>query len=499
MIEIPNNPKVIVTPDEIEQAKIFVRRIFKNEKGGPFEMTTGQAIIFVLITKRKYPRLHIETHTRYGKSEIISIAVLTRRVHYAGKTSIVAGNKDKAGIIMKYAIGHIFDHPLLQSAFVLEKGENEENIRRYRNKDRINFKIEGGTLGEIFISTAANAMGFGAEEVIEDESALIPDTDHALVMRMIESQKDENGNQIEGFLCKVGNPWESEHFSKSYKDPNYYKVVIDYVQGIKEGRVTPAHIDEMRKQPFFDVLYECRFPKQGTVDEKGWIPLLTRDQVINALVKESTGFGINKIGCDVAGGGRNFSVIVQRHTNMAQVALKNQDPDTMNFAEAIINKKTAEGIWPEDISIDKVGVGKGAYDILNRNKETAGVYGINGADKPTTPQDEGRFINLRAELFWKAREWILGGGKLLEEGDFETSEWLELAKIKYKTKLEGTKGKMQIMPKDLMLKEGLQSPDIADGLSMTFRTLDVVHLDKEEQEILEAKEDQGINPFDPFR
>jgi len=418
------------------------------------------------------------------------MAVLTRRATFPGKTAIVAGNKDKARIIMNYAIGHIFDNNYQRLKFVMEPGETEERIRRYKNKDRINFDLGNGLLGEIFITTAAGALGFGANDVVEDESALITEQDHALVMRML-------GDDPNSFLCKVGNPWESEHFRKSFEDPEYKKIIIDYRQGIKEGRFMPAYIDEMRKQPFFDVLYECKFPKSGTIDEKGWVPLLTREEIERAMVDPVEGFGVKKLGVDVAGGGRNFSVIVKRHTNIAKIVLRNQDSDTMNLAETVINLMGKKERWrydihPSDVGIDSVGMGKGVYDIVNR--ECPGVWGINGAADPTTPQDKEKFVNLRAELFWKAREWILAGGKL-ERND----AWYELTKIKYRVKLEGTKGKMQIISKEEILKDGVPSPDVADAFSYTFRTPDIPRLDEEEEEMLRAKQDRSINPFDPFQ
>lgn len=473
---------------EMRQIKDLVRETYKNTKGEPFDLTDGQAEIFSLIFKRKYPRNQIQTHTRYGKSDVISMAVLLRASTFPEKWAIVAGNKDKARIIMQYAIGHIFDNPAIAKKFVMDPGDTEELIRRYRNKDRINFKLDNGLLGEIFITTAEGALGFGAPNIVEDESALISENDHALVMRML-------GDQPENFLCKVGNPWTSEHFIKSFEDENYHKLIIDFSQGIREGRLTPAYVDEMKKQPFFDVLYECKFPKSGLADEKGWVQLFTRDEVERAMVDLVEGFGVKKLGVDVAGGGRNFSVIVKRHTNIARVLLRNQNPDTMSLAEVVISLINKKEQWkydiqPADVSIDKVGIGKGVYDIVNR--QCPGVYGVSGAEEPTTPQDKEKFLNLRAELFWKAREWILGGGKL-ERND----GWYELTKIKYRTKLQGTKGKMQIISKEEMLKEGTISPDVADAFVMTFRSPDIVPLDPEELEMQRNKED-AFNPFDPF-
>ncbi len=482
----------LATLQEVEEAKEIVRRLYKNRRGQPFELTDGQAVIFTLIFKRKFRRVHIEAFTRYGKSETIALAILTRRATFPGKTAVVAGGKERAEIIMGYVIEHIFDNGFTKGRFVIEKGESEENIRRYRNKDKINFNLGKGLLGEIFITSATSAIGKGADDVIEDEAGLIPENEHALVMRMLD-EIDESGAAKDSFLCKVTNSWESEHCSRSLKDAAYKKLIIDYRHGLQEGRITPEKVEEARKEAFFDVLYECKRPKAGMMDEKAWIPLFTREEIDSAMIDEMEGFGINKLGADVAGGGRNFTVIVQRRTNFARVIHKTQDPDTMNLAEEIINRQRQDKLRPEDISIDRVGVGKGAYDILNRTKETAGTYGINAGETPTTPQDDAKFVNQRAEFFWKLREWIKGGGKLQRDDD-----WYQLANIKYRTKLEGTHGKMVLMSKEEMAKDGIPSPDVADALSFTFRTMDTLPVDKEVLDEEERLQNKGFDPWNPF-
>lgn len=475
---------------------------YKNDKGEPFILTDGQVGIFEAISKKRYPRNHVETHTRYGKSETISMAVLIRVATYPEKWAIVAGTREKAGIIIGYIIKHIFDNSYTHRKFILEPGESEESIRRYKNKSRINFDLGNGLIGEVFITTAANAMGLGAPNVVEDESALITGKDHALVMRML-------GDQTENFLVKVGNPWESDHFRASREDPAYHKIRIDYLQGIKEGRLTPEYAEEMRKQPFFDVLYEINFPKEGIADEENWVPLWTRDQVKNALVPFGyPGFGIKKLGNDVAGGGRNFTAMIERRENVAKIRLRNQNPDTMVLAEEIISECwdpiNRKNLMPrQNVGIDAIGIGKGVYDIVNRN--IPGVVGINAGEKldpkkTRDPQDI-RFFNLRAKMYWKASQWVAGNGKLeMMEGENENnSVWYELTKIKYRTKLEGTQGKIQIMPKEKMLKEGTESPDVADGFAMTFVTPDIMIVDEEVEEIRREKEGtKKVDPFDPF-
>ncbi len=441
-------------------ARGIVSKLYKDEKGEPFILTDGQCDIFNLIFKKLWHRVHIECFTRYGKSETISMAILTRICTYPEKFCIASGNDDQAKIITSHLISHIFDNDFTKSKFLIGAGESEESIRRYRNKSRLNFKIEGGLLGEVFVTNAKGALGYGAQNVIEDESSLIPDDEEALVFRML-------GDQTENYHFKVGNSWASGHFDQSRDDPNYFKIKIDYYTGIKEGRIMPELVEEARRKPFFGELYECKRPPLAQQDSEGWIPLLTKDEIEKAFVNDWQGFGINRLGGDVAGGGKNFSVLLQRTTNSARILLKNQEPDTMSFAEQVLTYQKALKVPQLNVAVDKVGIGKGVCDILARQW---GYWdGVNAGDKlDEGSQDELIYFNLRAKMFWKLREWILYGGKLLVTSDQDKTDWLQLKDIKYQKKLEGMRGKIQIMPKEKMLMDGIQSPDVADALSLTF-------------------------------
>ena len=465
-----------ITEKEKEQAIHLVKTLYKNEEGEPFVLTDKQAELFVAIYKKKHPRLHIQTTTQYGKSEVVSMAVLTRAVVFTEQWVITAGKKDKAGIIMDYLIRHIFDNDFTKSRFVMEKGESEEAIRRHRRKDRINFKLPEGTLSEILVATAENALGFGAPNVIEDESALISSQDHSMVMRML-------GAQTDNFLCKIGNPFDSDHFRDSYEDDNYMKIIIDYNDAIREGRLTKEFVEEMRKQPNFGVLYEVKFPPRDQIDQDGWIPLMTKEDIDRAMIEPNTmeGFGIRKAGADIAGGGRNFSIIVNRWTNLARVSYKANERDTMTVAEKIIANKEINRLNNQDVYTDKVGIGRGVYDILRRM--CGSVNGINAGDSPINSMYQDMYYNLRALMYWRLREWILGGGKLEKNDD-----WYQLTKVYYRTSIEGTKrGKIQIMPKEVMLKRGIDSPDVADALSLTFATEDVFKPEADEDAFFKAK------------
>jgi len=139
----------------------------------------------------------------------------------------------------------------------------------------------------------------------------------------------------------------------------------------------------------------------------------------------------------------------------------------MNFAETLMTKRQSLMVEPRMVKVDKVGIGKGVCDILARQWQD--WQGTNVGDKlPDGSMDEELYFNLRAKIYWKERQWILGGGKLLVTSDQDKEDWLQLSKIKYRHKLEGTRGKIQIMPKEIMLKDGIPSPDVADALSLTF-------------------------------
>jgi hypothetical protein len=150
----------------------------------------------------------------------------------------------------------------------------------------------------------------------------------------------------------------------------------------------------------------------------------------------------------------------------------------MNFAEKVIGFRHDRLAGMDGIFIDEVGEGKGATDILMR--EIRGVFPFNGAEKPDLEDDQNKFVNIRAMCYWRLRQWILNGGKLLRGEEPLENTWYQLTKVKYRRSLELKRGKLQIMSKEDMKKLGIPSPDVADALMMTFLT-DDTHLVYEEE------------------
>ena len=67
---------------------------------------------------------------------------------------------------------------------------------------------------------------------------------------------------------------------------------------------------------------------------------------------------------------------------------------------------------------------------------------------------------MKAELFWLLKVWLDDGGKLKRNNDF-----YQLSVINYK---EDSSSRLKLEPKLELQKRGIQSPDVADSLSLTF-------------------------------
>lgn len=447
---------------EIDPSTIRVVNSFKftNDLGEVIKWTHPQLLIIQCILQRKSPtgltRVQIESLTQYGKSASVGAGVMIRTAIKSDKFAIVAGTKEKARIIMEYVTKFSLENPPI--AKLLEVPEGLDRLRQRRSQDRLTYQGDGEV--RVYSADSKNKqaqgdalMGFGAPNLIEDEAGLIEDIIHAKALRMV-------GGTLNNFVLKIGNPFKRNHFYKSHLSDKYFKIIIDYHTALKEGRLTQEFIDEMKLQPLFDILYEVKFPEEELMDTKGWMQLLTDRQIENAMIKGGQPFGNLRLGNDVAGGGRNYSVTVLRGYNIARKLFKENVRDTMAFGGQIRLFQQQLAVRSNNIFIDATGVGKGLYDRF-REMEVDSKYGsVNGIYGAGEPLNKAMFANKRAENYWLAREWIIRGGQLEEDSD-----WLQLARVKYKV---NSSGKIVIMSKEEMLKEGIDSPDVADAFSLTF-------------------------------
>ena len=306
-------------------------------------------------------------------------------------------------------------------------------------------------------------MGFGGRNIIADESSLVVDEINSGVFRMLAGKGEDT------FFLKIGNPFNRNHFLDDWQGNRYMKVYVDYIIGLAEGRYIPEFIEEAREKKKFDVLFECRFPAEEAVDEGGWMKLLTETE-IKAAMQPGKHFGEEKLGCDPADEGTNNAAIVKRSSGYAEILYSESSVDPVQFAGPIIQQADTIISEKKKIFIDKVGVGAGTVgkmreiEAINKaemrelNKKSALV--ITAVNAGETPTDKMQYANKRAEMYWRLRKWIKAGGILSND-----ERWLQLAEVPYQS---DHRGRLVIMSKAEMRKIGIESPDEADALALTF-------------------------------
>lgn len=432
-----------------EEEKAACRRVlhfFKIDGKPADEMVSdGQLQIFGALIFRKSPRINIITATQYGKSLIVALACLYLSCVEGEMISIPAPSEDKARIIMRYYLIHLADHPLFYSQ--LEKGVLLDRLIMETSRDRLVLKNRGGVFILSVHASNSNkgfeaAMGEGSKIVIQDESSLIPDEIESTIFRMIAGKKD-------AMYVKIGNPFYRNHFYKSSIDERYLQILIDYRQGIREQRYDIDFIEEARTKPNFDILYACKFPDANAMGKDGYLQLINEEELKRTIVEKQPHAGLITMGIDPAAGGDN-SAIVLKSANHQEVVFNQKLTDVMDLVGVCADLYRTHGV--SMMVVDRGGLGEGVYARLKQMDFP--VRGINFAEKP----DEDYFQNKKAELYWKQRNWLLGGGRLMKDGS-----WHEFTLIKYKNK----EGKIIIQPKEELFKAGFASPNVVDAAVLT--------------------------------
>lgn len=438
--------------DKRKIAKAIVREYFKNDlENKPFELTDGQADIFNAIFFKQHPRVQIVASTQYGKSNTVAMAIILRSQVYKEDFAIVTGQAAKSRIIMEKVIQHTFDDKRLYSQLELDKSEPLERIKRERTKDRITWRC-GGSI-RTYTADSRNRRrviesltGLGSPNIIEDEASLIPDDLQSMLLRML-------GGYGGGFLLKIGNPFTSGHFKRTWNSDKYQKIFIDYHQGLKEGRYTEDFIEEMRKEAFFDILYECKFPTDTMLDKDGYMMLVATDKLETSYLGSKSHQGELKLGFDIGEGGDATTGVLRSNTR-AELVLKTHTPDLMATVGDIVKTIQKHGVKAGNVFVDDNGIGAGVVDRLKE----LGLH-VNGIKWSEKPRREN-FQNRKAENYWDARAWIHDGNTLVRNDGFN-----ELLDIKYR---EDSSGKVKIKSKEEMRREGIPSPNVADSFALTF-------------------------------
>lgn len=172
------------------------------------------------------------------------------------------------------------------------------------------------------------------------------------------------------------------------------------------------------------------------------------------------------IGVDVAGMGRDNSVICKRYGNYVEKFIAHQSAgkaDHMHVVGLVQNNMRKN----DKVFIDTIGEGAGVYSRLEE-LEVENVYSFKaseGANRLTDITGQYSFANMRAYCFWALRDWLDPKNKCYPALPPNGYLAEELTEIHWSFQSNGS----IILEKKEDIKQRLKrSPDYSDALAETF-------------------------------
>lgn len=284
------------------------------------------------------------------------------------------------------------------------------------------------------------------------------------------------GGSMSGHNCQtmlLSNPTRTSgfFFNTHHKERDrWYTITISHEDS---SRVTDAFVEDMalrygRDSNTFRVRAEGKFPRS---DLDALIPFeavqSARDRDIYVPKNQGTVWGV-----DVARFGDDSTVVVKRNSIAVDPDIIIWDQqDTMATSNRIVAmyRDTPEEEKPSEILVDVIGMGAAVVDRLY--ELGLPVRGVNVSERS---QYSDRYVNLRTELWFLAREWLEKRTTKLPNCDGRCRDVqscvherlaAELTTLKYDVT---TGGKFNAESKRDLKKRGHKSPDVADALVLTF-------------------------------
>lgn len=325
------------------------------------------------------------------------------------------------------------------SEYIRMRGNPEARFARARTGKKENSEALAGLHSDDLVIAGDEASGIYDEIRTVAKSAL---TNANTLLLMI-----SNPTRLEGYFYKAFNKlshsFHTLHFN-SEESPIVDKAFVNEI--IDEFGVDS---DEYRVR----VLWE--FPKSAMIDEKGYIPLLNKDRV--TFVEPQT-IKFNKMGIDCWWQWKDTSEWIARDDLVAQILCTEHKSTSKSIAQKTLTLMTEYNtITNENTYYDNFWTGANVGD------ELAGAgFKCKWCNVWDKADDPIRFLNKRAECYWRLKEAIEKWFALV----WTEKEREDIFMIKYK---RTTKWQIKIMPKVEMKKLYWKSPDRWDWLALTFR------------------------------
>lgn len=295
--------------------------------------------------------------------------------------------------------------------------------------------------------------------IIVDESAGVDERIHERLGALMTSERCHR--------LDIGNPLKpSGTFYECFQSEKYEKLTISAFdtpnvreeEDVVPGLVSKIWVDEKRADYGMD-------SPAWKAEVLGEFPDASEDQLIphdwikraQQLWREGQPEGVEVYGFDPSGGGMAEAVLCTRAGGYVY-PLKGWQGLT---GPDMIRKMHQHTLIEREIFVDSIGVG---FSLVGQAKEEN--LNVKAVNVQTAAEDNDRFLNLRAELYWRVRDALnpdYGEYDLMLPPDDKLAG--QLSGLQYEV---NATGKIKIESKRDMVRRGMPSPDRADSLTLTF-------------------------------
>lgn len=245
------------------------------------------------------------------------------------------------------------------------------------------------------------------------------------------------------------------------------------------------------------------FPDDEAVDDEGYAPLFTKENIVEIdnpkSINDKIWIGDSIMGIDPAGEGVDETVWVIRDSFKAKIVLRKKISDEKKIAHQTATLMAMHGVKAENIYIDTFGIGHKTAMEMTKVSHYINAVSVGDTFKKDT-DDYDLYINIRAKNYYSLRNWLRSRGELVRDPLWQE----EIPSIKFRRQT-GEKSRIQIMSKVKLKKEGYKSPNALDALALTFSEDDgtpkqkIVTLTKSQREndnnSYSRKINESSNPF----
>lgn len=283
-----------------------------------------------------------------------------------------------------------------------------------------------------------------------------------------------------GWAVIIGTPKGQNQFYETYQrainDPAWFSCLYTVADS---GIIPPDELEDMQRNMTPMAIRQELYCDFSASASDVVIPI---DLVSAAAKRELTEADVAGapiiIGMDIARFGDDSTVLTVRKGLHCYKPAVYRGLDTMQAADVLIN--AINTYKPDAVFVD---VGAMGAAVIDRARQLH--YNVTEVNFAGSPQNTEKYANLRAEMYFKVRAWLEGGGALPNEPTLKS----ELSVVEYSF---ARNGKIILEPKAKIKEKIGKSPDLADSLALTFAL--PVHVPSK----WDAYRDEDEKQYDPL-